>query len=98
MKEQLVGFLRGGSTVMAGDGNRDVIGNDTAFERILRPQDAVGAIDGIGTWTFGDAESHGRLVDVWTPSGAVSEEDILGRLFARVLDGGGLAQVNGPVF
>src|SRR6185369_7207509 len=99
VEKQFVRFFGGGPPVMPRDRNPNVVGNDSAFERLDLLQHLVGDRDGIRAGPFSDAQGHaGLFFGPFRRGRAFAKKDILGWLLGPVFHQRHVAQVNRPVF
>ena len=90
VEEKLVAFLGGGVTVVAGDGEVDVGGQQRAAQGVGFGEDLFDDGDGVGTGALGDADGDGGL----GVAGARTVQHVVGRLGCGVSDRGDVTQVN----
>jgi hypothetical protein len=90
VEEKFVRFFGGGFAVVAGDGEVDVVGDQSAFEGVDFGGDGMGDIDGVGGFPLGDSDGDGGFEGV-----AGGEMDVLGGFLAAVSDLGDIAEIDG---
>ena len=81
MKEQFIGFFRGCFSVITGNGDLDIFGDDGSLQAFHLAQNRIHYVDGIGTRTFGNRKRYGGL---FRSPLAVTEQDIGLRFFRAI--------------